>query len=75
MRIEHDVHGQVSLADDCYYGLQTARAVENFPILRQPVHPELVRALVLVKKAAARTNLKHGWLEPAKGQGDSSGLR
>jgi aspartate ammonia-lyase len=68
MRIEHDVHGQVSLADDCYYGLQTARAVENFPILLHPVHPELVRALLLVKKAAARTNLKHGWREPAKGQ-------
>ena len=33
MRIERDTHGEMTLDDQCYYGLQTARALENFPIL------------------------------------------
>jgi len=68
MRIERDIHGDRMLDDSCYYGLQTARAVDNFPILRQPVHPDLVRALVQIKKAAVLTNLQHAFIDPAIGR-------
>jgi len=68
MRIERDTHGEMTLDDQCYYGLQTARALENFPILRQPVHPDLVRALVQVKKAAVLTNLQHAFIDPDIGR-------
>ena len=56
-RIERDPLGEHAVPDDAYYGIQTVRAVENFPIsgLRAPA--ELVTATVLVKKAAAQTNV------------------
>lgn len=68
MRIERDTHGEMALEDQCYYGLQTARARENFPILRQPVHGDLIRSLVQVKKAAALTNLQHAFIPPDIGK-------
>jgi aspartate ammonia-lyase len=57
MRIERDPLGEHAVPDDAYYGIQTVRAVENFPIsgLRAPA--ELVAATVLVKKAAAQANM------------------
>jgi aspartate ammonia-lyase len=56
-RIERDPLGEHAVPDDAYYGIQTVRAVENFPIsgLRAPA--ELVTATVLVKKAAAQANI------------------
>jgi aspartate ammonia-lyase len=56
-RIERDPLGERSVPDDAYYGIQTARAVENFPIsgLRAPA--DLVTATVLIKKAAAAANV------------------
>ena len=58
MRIEHDLLGEKSIPDDVYYGVQTARALENFHISGVPISqfPELVRALAMVKMAAARAN-------------------
>jgi len=58
MRIEHDLLGQKSIPDDAYYGVQTARALENFHISGVPIsqYPELIRALAIVKLAAARAN-------------------
>src|SRR4051794_7805556 len=55
-RTERDPLGELNVPADAYYGVQTARAVENFPIsgLRAPA--ELVTATVLVKKAAAEAN-------------------
>jgi aspartate ammonia-lyase len=55
-RLERDPLGELSVPSDAYYGIQTARAVENFPIsgLRAPA--SLVTATVLIKKAAARAN-------------------
>ena len=38
------------------YGAQTQRAVENFPISGLTAHPELIRATILIKKAAAQAN-------------------
>jgi aspartate ammonia-lyase len=56
MRTERDPLGDLDVPSDAYYGVQTARAVENFPIsgLRAPA--DLVVATVLVKKAAAEAN-------------------
>ena len=51
-----------------YWGIHTARALENFPITRRAIHayPDLVVALARVKQAAARANLELGALEPEK---------
>lgn len=58
MRIEHDLLGEKSIPDDVYYGVQTARALENFHISGVPIsqYPDLIRALAIVKLAAARAN-------------------
>jgi len=58
MRTEHDLLGEKAIPDEAYYGVQTARAMENFHISGIPIsqYPELIRALALVKLAAARAN-------------------
>src|SRR3954468_18450594 len=63
-RIERDPLGELAVPADAYYGVQTARAVENFPIsgLRAPA--DLVTATIFVKKAAAETNAALGRLSP-----------
>jgi aspartate ammonia-lyase len=60
-RIEKDSLGSKEVPDSVLYGIQTLRAVENFPITGVPIHPQLVIALAHVKKAAAQANteLKH----------------
>jgi aspartate ammonia-lyase len=62
-RIERDPLGEHAVPDDAYYGIQTMRAVENFPIsgLRAPA--PLVIATVFIKKAAAQANLALGRLD------------
>ncbi|HYP25576.1 MAG TPA: aspartate ammonia-lyase [Blastocatellia bacterium] len=66
-RIERDSLGERELPDDVYYGIQTARAVENFPISGLKPFPALVMATVQIKKAAARTNSELGALDPKIG--------
>ena len=58
VRIEHDFLGDREIPAGAYWGVHSARAVENFPISGQAVSqwPELVRALAFVKKAAAQAN-------------------
>ena len=58
MRVEHDLLGEKSIPDEAYYGVQTARALENFHISGVPIsqYPDLIRALAIVKLAAARAN-------------------
>jgi len=58
MRLEHDLLGEKPIPDDVYYGVQTARALENFHISAVPIsqYPDLIRALAIVKLAAARAN-------------------
>jgi aspartate ammonia-lyase len=60
MRIEHDLIGQKSIPDEAYYGVQTARAIENFHISGVPIslYPDLIRALAMVKMGAARANFE-----------------
>jgi aspartate ammonia-lyase len=61
-RIERDPLGEVRVPIDAYYGAQTMRAVENFPISGMTAQPEMVVATVLVKKAAAEANRALGRL-------------
>ena len=62
-RIERDPLGEMQVPADAFYGVQTARAVENFPIsgLRAPA--DLVTATILVKKAAVEANAALGRLD------------
>jgi len=55
-RIEHDTMGEVRVPADALYRAQTQRAVENFPISGQTLESAHIRALALVKKAAAAAN-------------------
>lgn len=61
-RTEHDLLGNKEVPADCYYGIHTLRALENFQISNQKVGANLyfIRALAQVKKASAQTNLKFG---------------
>jgi hypothetical protein len=63
-RLERDPLGEVNVPADAYYGVQTTRAVENFPISGLTASPELVTATVLIKKAAAEANASLGRLAP-----------
>jgi len=65
-RIEYDLIGKREVSDDCYYGVQTLRAVENFNISRSKLRdfPFLIYALADVKEAAAKANRDLGILAP-----------
>jgi fumarate hydratase class II len=63
-RVERDTMGEVVLPAGALYGAQTQRAVENFPISGQAMPAEFIRALGLVKLAAARVNRELGLLPP-----------
>jgi aspartate ammonia-lyase len=63
-RIEKDFLGEKQVPAQAYYGIQTMRAVENFPITGVPIHTELLAALAHVKKAAARANADLRLLPP-----------
>lgn len=61
-RVEKDSMGEMLVPVDAYYGAQTARAVENFPISDLRFSREFIRALGLVKRYAARANVELGLL-------------
>lgn len=65
-RIEHDFLGEKEIPDEAYYGIQTARALENFHITGMPIsrEPLLIQAFGYVKKAAAMANRDCGVLPP-----------
>src|SRR5438874_11766482 len=63
-RVERDSMGEVKVPAKAYYGAQTQRAVENFPISGQPLPSWLIHALGLVKVAAAIANRDLGKLKP-----------
>lgn len=64
MRSEHDFLGTREVPDDAYYGIQTLRASENFPITLLRIHPLFIRSMADVKRAAALANMEVGLLEP-----------
>lgn len=63
VRIETDSMGEVRVPADAYYGAQTQRAVENFQISELRMPREFIRAVGLVKWAAARANASLGLLD------------
>ncbi|PYQ31094.1 MAG: aspartate ammonia-lyase [Acidobacteria bacterium] len=63
MRIEKDTLGEVGVPDDALYGAQTQRAVENYPISGLREHPELIRAFIFLKRAAAVANHELGVMD------------
>ena len=64
-RTEHDLLGNLDVPADAYYGVQTARALENFKIsgVELRLYPDFIKALALVKLAAARANADCGVLD------------
>jgi fumarate hydratase, class II len=65
-RIERDSMGEMKVPAEAMYGATTARAVENFPISSLRYTREMIRALGLIKKAAAQANTELGLLEENK---------
>lgn len=67
-RTETDSLGSLEIPANAYWGVHTARALENFPITRRAIYnyPDLIRALASVKQAAARANAEIGVLEQSK---------
>jgi len=67
-RIEVDSLGRRKVPKDAYYGVQTLRALENFPVSGMKASEEFVSAYVYIKKAAATVNMKVGWLDKRIGR-------
>ncbi|CUB05796.1 aspartate ammonia-lyase [Marinomonas fungiae] len=67
-RSEYDLLGNLDVPADAYYGIQTLRAAQNFSITGVPIShfPELIKALAMVKAAAARANQDFGLLDDTK---------
>jgi aspartate ammonia-lyase len=67
-RMEHDLLGDKAVPANAYYGVQTARALENFQISNVPMnfYPEFVEAFAIVKLAAARANTSVGAMKPER---------
>ncbi|MBU6391924.1 MAG: aspartate ammonia-lyase [Planctomycetes bacterium] len=62
-RREKDFLGEVKIPSEAYYGVQTARAIENFPISGQISQPVFTISVVQIKKAAAMVNVELGCLD------------
>ncbi len=67
-RMEKDSLGKKEIPVTAYYGIQTLRAVENFPVSGRGESSELIRAYVIVKKAAALTNMELDSLDNQRGE-------
>ncbi|HLZ36075.1 MAG TPA: class II fumarate hydratase [Nitrospira sp.] len=62
-RIERDTMGELAVPADAYYGVQTARAIENFPISPLRMPRSIIRAMGMIKRAAASVNHSLGLLD------------
>ena len=65
-RTEHDSMGELQVPADAFWGAQTQRAVDNFPISRLAMPREFIRALGLIKQAAAMVNVELGLLDEVR---------
>src|SRR5438874_4152846 len=74
-RIERDSMGDVEVPADALYGASTQRAVLNFPISGQRFPRRFLRAMALIKQAAAETNAELGLLDPAKADAIAAAAR
>ncbi len=61
-RVESDIIGEVKIPGDAYYGINTLRAAENFPITGRRLLPAMIVSMAWIKKACARANLNAGVL-------------
>ena len=70
VRTETDSLGSLEIPMEAYWGIHTARALENFPIARRPVsvYPDFVTAFAMVKQAAARANAEIGSIDAEKAE-------
>jgi fumarate hydratase class II len=68
VRIEKDTFGPIEVPADRLWGAQTQRSLQNFAISTEKMPMALIRALVLVKKAAAMVNMENGTLAKDKGE-------
>jgi aspartate ammonia-lyase len=66
-RTEFDSLGQKQVPKDAYYGIQTLRAVENFPVSGLKAPTVFIYAYVQLKKASAKANVQVGWLDKKTG--------
>ena len=68
VRLERDSLGEVAVPADAYWGVNTARALENFAITGRPISdfPDFIVAYAKVKQAAARANAEIGSLPQAR---------
>jgi aspartate ammonia-lyase len=66
LRQEKDSLGLREIPDEAYWGAQTSRAVENYPISGERAHPEMVRAFARIKRACAEANREQGRLDAKK---------
>ena len=67
-RKEKDSLGTVDVPAGAYYGAQTARALENFPISGMLTYPQMIRAAGMIKYAAAEANRKLGLLNEERAE-------
>jgi aspartate ammonia-lyase len=67
-RRELDSLGEKEVPAEAYYGIQTQRALENFPVSGLTEHPDFIKAYVMIKKAVALTNMELGFLDPHIGK-------
>ena len=67
-RIEKDSLGEMRVPENALYGAQTARAIENFPVSGIVFPSQFIRALGIIKRAAARANMELGDLDPKVGE-------
>lgn len=65
-RLEKDTFGELKVPADKYWGAQTQRSLQNFKIGAEKMPLELVRALTLIKRSAAKVNAALGKLDPDK---------
>jgi len=67
-RLDRDSMGEVKVPSSAYYGAETQRAVQNFPISGLRLPKEFIRAMALIKLSAARANMQLGLLDSKKGE-------
>lgn len=63
MRVEKDSMGEMNVPAKAYYGAQTQRAVENFPISGYRMPRPMIKALAEIKRAVATVSGKYGWVD------------
>ena len=73
-RTEHDSMGAISVPSSALYGAQTQRALNNFTISNQPMPDDFIKALLMIKQAAAKTNCQLKLLEPEKAEAISKSV-